>query len=567
MTKKRLLSNAVWLLLIFLLVPLSVRAQLFELIPETEDWTVGNADGTTQSIRRPTHKIHFIMTPQAIDRSRIAQSLVWEFNERTSKSAAHSYMRARTNLHESINGQIRWGYQQLLAQIWDAAEINEVDTDFLTKITVNPVTTWNPFIFQQIDDDELSEEDRLAKRRNLFLSGVEQKHYDYARFSLREHPEQLEAVRQFVEASASAFRYLEEGSRCDFCDFGIPFRETNDPFGILIPEIQNMRDLARALSVKIMLEIHEKRYDDALQSIRVGMAMARHTGKQPCLVCGLVGIAIQSMMLEHVQEMINAPDCPNIYWEVSSLPYPFLQMIDSAEIEKQALPQSFPLLRKAMTDPDAVLDDEWRLMLRQMKEMVDQMNEDAHNNSPLSKLPIKSHVIASYPAARQWLLGQGKSVPEVEAMIPEKVVGLHTAYEIRLFYGENFRVAYLPLWEQYDEDEIWNRRDWTNNLHTMNVFSLRLTNFFLPAMQSARRAYQRIQLSNDIMRIAGALRDYAARHDGQLPESLDDITQVPVPMINPATGKAYHYQLIDGKGQIEALQLSPAFIVIFEIKK
>jgi hypothetical protein len=231
-------------------------------------------------------------------------------------------------------------------------------------------------------------------------------------------------------------------------------------------------------------------------------------------------------------------------------------------MEKQILPQSFPILRKAMTTPDAVLDDEWRLMLQQMNEVMDQLQQDS-SNSLLSKLPIKSHVIASYPAARQWLLSQGKTASQVDAMIPEKVVGLHTAYEIRLITGEYFRIMYLPLWEQYNADE---RRFFQSLPLGENIFSRRMIHLLLPAMHAARMAYKRMQFSNDIMRIAGALRDYAARHDGQVPKSLDDITQVPVPMINPVTGRAYQYKLIDGKGQIEVPQLSPILIVIFDVR-
>ena len=563
MTKPPIPYSTVWLLLIFLLATWPVSAQRMEpLAAERENQMIRNDDGSF--IRRPTHKIHFVMTPQTIDRSRIAQTLVWEFNERTSKNAANAYTRAHYFLHDKINVQTRQDYNHLLATIWGQAKTEGVDTDFLTEITVKPLTA------RQTPDDDLSDEDRLAQQRDLFLSGIAQKPYDYASFSLREHPEQLDAVRGFVWENSTVFRNLEEGSRCDFCDFGIPFRETNSPIALLLPEIQCMRDLARALKVKVMLEIHEKRYEDAIASIRVGLAMARHTGKQPCLVCGLVGIAIQSMMLEQMQDMMNAPDCPNLYWELSSLPYPFLQMIDSAEIEKQILPQSFPLLRKAMTDPDAMLDDEWRLMLRQMNEMIGEMAGSVNDTSLLAKLPIKSHVIASYPAARQWLIGQGKSPSEIDAMIPDKVVGLHTAYETRLILSENFRTMYLPLWEQYDSSELVQERYFRNfgvNPFEGSYFARRMAGLLLPAMQAARCAYQRMQFSIDIMRIAEALRDYAARHAGQLPETLDAIREVPVPMVNPTTGRAYEYRLIEGQGQIEATQFVPSMIVIFEMAK
>ncbi len=566
MTGKRFLRGGVWLLLILLLTPVSARAQRLELVlPETEDLKAKNADGSITSIKRPTHKIHFKITPRAIDDHRVAQTLVWEFHERTSKNAAHSYMRAHFYLTEKRDAESSSDYNRLLARIWDEAENGEVNTDFLAKLTVKPITKgYSPAI---VPEDELSESERLTQRRDLFLSGVERKKYDYAMFSLRENPEQLASVKKFVEENAMVFRSLEEGSRSDFCDFGTPFRETDNPIGILLPEVQSMRDLARALRVKIMLEIHEKRYEDAIASIRVGMALARHTGKQPTLICGLVGIAIQTMMLEQVQDMINAGDCPNLYWELSSLPSPFLSFVDAAEIEKQLLPQSIPLLRKAMNDPETLLDDEWRALLRQMSELLVAL--DSPGAKLLDKLPIKSHVMASYPAGRQWLLEQGKSATEVDAMIPEKVVGLHAAHETRKITDEYFRGMYLPLWESYQTEEVVMRyhRELETNPMGGSLFARRLTDVLLPAMNAARCAFQRMQLSNDIMRIAEALRDYAARHDGKLPESLDEITDVPVPAVSPLTGRPYEYQLIDGRGQIDAMQFSPACVVIFEIAK
>jgi hypothetical protein len=110
-------------------------------------------------------------------------------------------------------------------------------------------------------------------------------------------------------------------------------------------------------------------------------------------------------------------------------------------------------------------------------------------------------------------------------------------------------------------------REWERNMLEGSIFARRLTSLLLPAMQAARSAYLRMQFSVDIMRIAEALRDYAARNDGQLPESLDEIKQVPVPMVNPSTGRAYEYKLIDGKGQIELLQITPGYVVIFEMKE
>src|SRR5262249_20353644 len=45
-----------------------------------------------------------------------------------------------------------------------------------------------------------------------------------------------------------------------------------------------------------------------------------------------------------------------------------------------------------------------------------------------------------------------------------------------------------------------------------------------------------------IMRTIEAIRDYAARHDRQPPVSLDQITDVPIPL-EPMTNQPVHYEL------------------------
>ncbi len=47
-----------------------------------------------------------------------------------------------------------------------------------------------------------------------------------------------------------------------------------------------------------------------------------------------------------------------------------------------------------------------------------------------------------------------------------------------------------------------------------------------------------------------AIRMYAADHDGRLPDSLNDITKVPVPA-DPVRGEEFVYQVVEGKAVLE----------------
>jgi hypothetical protein len=66
---------------------------------------------------------------------------------------------------------------------------------------------------------------------------------------------------------------------------------------------------------------------------------------------------------------------------------------------------------------------------------------------------------------------------------------------------------------------------------------------FLPATQAAKHAYYRTGQTLDRLKIIEAIRLYAALHDGQLPKTLDDIKEVPVPKIDPVSGQPYQYRV------------------------
>jgi hypothetical protein len=64
-------------------------------------------------------------------------------------------------------------------------------------------------------------------------------------------------------------------------------------------------------------------------------------------------------------------------------------------------------------------------------------------------------------------------------------------------------------------------------------------------------AAHKIDRQIDALRVVEAIRNYAAGHNSRLPESLDKITEVPVPN-DPFTGKPFHYEVKDGVATLSA---------------
>ena len=64
----------------------------------------------------------------------------------------------------------------------------------------------------------------------------------------------------------------------------------------------------------------------------------------------------------------------------------------------------------------------------------------------------------------------------------------------------------------------------------------------LPAVLKVHTTTTRLDRRIAALRCIEAIRLYAAAHNGKLPSSLEDVTEVPIPT-DPMTGKAFQYKV------------------------
>jgi hypothetical protein len=127
----------------------------------------------------------------------------------------------------------------------------------------------------------------------------------------------------------------------------------------MLPELQQMRELARLLQIDIRLALAEERHDDALRGIQAGIRLGEVAGSAtPVIIGRLVGIAIHGVMLEQVRTAIATPNAPNYYWALATLPESLWDMRGAIEFELNAMPR---LLTSVRTLPDEALEPSaWR---------------------------------------------------------------------------------------------------------------------------------------------------------------------------------------------------------------
>jgi len=366
---------------------------------------------------------------------------------------------------------------------------------------------------------------------------------------LRKPDEQLslEQLRETLRHFEGVLRQLELASRRTHCDWGLPIWEADNPYEILLPELQDARDLARLIALKARLQIAEGRFDDAVHSLQIGFALGRNVADQPTLVGGLVGMAIASVMAAQVEALLQLPDAPNLYWSLTALPTPLVDLADALEMESAAMYLVFPLFDQVKTTDytpaqwEALFDEDEVLAKFASLLSVDQ--EDL----PTKKKELRDRFDEAHPLAKRELAARGYSQGEVDRMPASQAVVLHTLLRYDELRDAMFKWFHVPYWQA----RASVARAQKEIEEAGKLEAIPLASVLLPAVANCQLAMTRTDRQVAALRTIEAIRLHAASHDGKLPESLDQITEVPVP-VNPFTGQPFVYRLDGDTAVLEA---------------
>jgi hypothetical protein len=163
------------------------------------------------------------------------------------------------------------------------------------------------------------------------------------------------------------------------------------------------------------------------------------------------------------------------------------------------------------------------------------------------KLGVTASTAKYYPQAKRFLKAQGKTQEQIEAMPALQAVMIYSLYQYDRQRDDQFKWLSVPYWQAragLQKAEKGLKRSKASMDEGFPIGPL-----LLPAVQKVFFASARSERRIAALRCIEAVRLYAAAHDGKLPESLDEITEVPVP-IDPVTGKAFDYKLAEGKAAL-----------------
>jgi hypothetical protein len=347
--------------------------------------------------------------------------------------------------------------------------------------------------------------------------------------------DEVRKMERLLKYEPWVLKDLERAGQCASCDWQYPLAE--DGFSTLIPDATECRNFARLLSAGARKHLAHGEFDQAIHTLKVGFALARHASDAPLLLSGLVGVAVSDMMCEQVLELVQQPQAPNLYWALTYLPAPFLDLRRAHEGEMLFIGYQFPQLRDLESPVQS--PEYWRHQLDTMSQVFEEQLVNSNEDLPRFRMMMALRLLRGYALAKRALVAGGMSPEKVEKLPVGRVLLLDTAQKFAVCRDESLKWAGVPYSTAAESlkkvGKMWDDagEGWGAPLPVMEFF---------PAYESAAATFVRVDRRIAVLRVIEALRLYGAAHSGRLPPQLEAITEVPIP-VDPVTGKPFEYRL------------------------
>ncbi len=133
-------------------------------------------------------------------------------------------------------------------------------------------------------------------------------------------------LERLNEYGSSALKQADWAARLDTIDWQALERVQDGGMEAVPAEVGPLQVLAESLQVRFRAEVAAQRFDDAIRTARTMFAVGRHLGEHPTAVADLVGMWAVHLGLDTLEEMVQQPTCPNLYWALTDLPCPLVDL-------------------------------------------------------------------------------------------------------------------------------------------------------------------------------------------------------------------------------------------------
>ena len=351
----------------------------------------------------------------------------------------------------------------------------------------------------------------------------------------------LGEVRRFLKDHHYLARQLEVGARRRTAEWNYTLEEPN-PIGLLLPDAQVMRSYRHLLLLQVRTALAEKDFTKAAHHLETGFAFSGHVAEGPTLIHGLIAIGLASQFAGTVSDFVEQPGSPNLYWALTALPRPLIDLAPGLTFEYQAGEKQLPILGDLDRDRSA---EQWEADLQFLRKELRGLDDDTQIGNvrhpdwfPKGAAPGEPSAKAPDLAAARKFVAKTQDLPldKVAAMPTAQVLLLYIAGTYRQDRDDWHKAAYLPYSQAHSRFKDAAARLREAPITEGHI----LARLLLPALDRVVAKQNLLDRNIAALRVVEALRIHAAAHDGKLPDKLNEITAVPVP-VDPGTGQPFAY--------------------------
>jgi hypothetical protein len=346
-----------------------------------------------------------------------------------------------------------------------------------------------------------------------------------------------EEVRRLLGEHKEGLGLIEKGARCEYCNWGLAERLRKSGIGAALPEIQPMRVAVRLLALRARVEMAEGHFDQAARTIRTGLALARHVGDGETLISFLVGNALAGVMAGQLDLFVQQPKAPNLYWPLTDLPRPLIDIRKGLEGERVGIYGTFPGIAASAGDLNAgpISEEQGRTYGRMFVGLQER-------DLPGARYLIALRLRKEHEADKEALVAAGRPRELVEKMPHVQVAMLRALIEYDGVLDDMLRWQAFPYPECLPHFRAFAARRKAELKKSDLPLARELAYLVVPVIDKVVLARARTDRRYAALRCVEAVRLYAAGHGGKPPPTLAAIKEVPVPD-DPVTGKPFEYKV------------------------
>jgi hypothetical protein len=332
-------------------------------------------------------------------------------------------------------------------------------------------------------------------------------------------------AEKLLDYGRHALRQADWSARLDALDWQMLRHLQTEGLDVPTPELGLLQMLGPALQVRFRAEVARRRFDDAIRTAKTMFALARHLGEHPTESGNLMGLSVAYQALGTLEEMLQQSGCPNLYWALTDLPCPLVDLRKGLQGDRTLVEADLQRLRDDVPMTEEQLDK----IVGRLSGAIGFAREQSGEAPRSLRAELTARVKDSdrVRAARRRLVEAGCAEDRVGKFPAAQVILLDEKRDYEIRCDEGLKLMALAPWQI----------DALSGSQEQGHGGDGLFNDLLPNALRDRLAAGRLEQRIAFLRHVEALRLYAADHDGRLPQALAEVS-LPLPP-DPFTGMSF----------------------------